>query len=288
MILLTGVSGFIGSHLLQALMEKYHKEQLLCLTSKPIVTCNYLIHDNYQFNKDFFIKHGYSRIETIIHAGAFTPKSGMQADNIEFSNSNIGNTFSLINAELPNLKKIIYLSTLDVYDHAEIIDETTPEKPLTLYGYSKLYTEKMIEKWGIQNKINTQILRVGHVYGPGEEAYLKIIPVAIKNALSKKNIEIWGSGEELRSFIYIKDVVKAIVNSIALEENVGVINIVGGHAISINEIANKIVEISGINAAITHVQSTKPGRNLTFDNTKLKKTFTPSRNTNGNRFNGGN
>ena len=140
-----------------------------------------------------------------------------------------------------------------------------------MYGNSKLYCEKLIQSWGIQNKKNVQILRVGHVYGAGEEAYVKIIPVAIKNVLAKKNIEIWGTGEELRSFIYIKDVVKAIVNAITLKDEVGVINIVGGHSISINEIVNKIIELSSSKTEVIKINSDKPGRNLVFDTTKMNK-----------------
>jgi nucleoside-diphosphate-sugar epimerase len=271
MILLTGVSGFIGKHLLETLLEKYGDKNVLCLTSKPINSCKYLIHNNYQFSPDLFTSNGYNEIETIIHAGAFTPKNSNQADNIELSNSNILNTVKLINAEFPKLQNVIFLSTLDVYDASELITESTIEKPKTLYGHSKLYCEKLIQSWGIQNKKNVQILRVGHVYGPGEEAYVKIIPVAIKNILAKKNIEIWGTGEELRSFIYIKDVVKAIVNAIVLKAEVGVINIVGGHSISINEIVNKIIELSSSKTEVIKINSDKPGRNLVFDTTKMNK-----------------
>jgi nucleoside-diphosphate-sugar epimerase len=271
MILLTGCSGFIGKHLLNALINNFGKSHLLCLTSKPITDSAYLLHQNYQFSPNYFVQNGYNNIETIIHAGAFTPKNGAEANSITLSNTNINNTFNLLSAQFPALKQVIFLSTLDVYDHAEIISEVSPEKPVSLYGYSKLYGEKMLEQWGIQNKIKTQILRIGHVYGPGEEAYQKIIPVTIKKVLTQQPVELWGAGEELRSFIYINDVVNAIINTLALNEQVGVINIVGGKAITVANLVEKICKLSDYKVEVTKIKTDKPGRNLTFDNSKMKK-----------------
>lgn len=269
MLLLTGASGFIGQHLLSLLIEKYGKDNIVCLTSHPTLECRYLLHNNYQFENDFFIKNGFKNIETIIHAGAFTPKKGCDANDLQLSNSNIFNTSKLLNATLPHLKKVIYLSTLDVYDNENIISENTLEKPVSLYAHSKLYSEKMIETWGKDNGKLIQILRIGHVYGPGEEAYQKIIPVTINNILSGTPIQIWGTGEELRSFIYIKDIVKAIASSIDLKKDVGVINLVGSRPISINNLVNLIKLISNKEIAIEKISTEKRGRDLVFDNSKM-------------------
>lgn len=277
MLLLTGASGFIGKHLLSLLIEKYGKDNIVCLTSQPITECSYLLHNNYQFESDFFIKNGFQDIETIIHAGAFTPKKGSEANNIQLSNSNIFNTDQLLKATLPHLKKFIYLSTLDVYDNDNIISESTLEKPASLYGHSKLYSEKMVESWGKEYDKSVQILRIGHVYGPGEEAYLKIIPATIHNILAEKPVQIWGTGEELRSFIYIKDIVTAIVNAIQLKD-VGVINLVGNRSISINDLVNTIKQISNEDVTIEKIPAEKKGRDFVFDSSKMN-TFLLSKET---------
>ncbi|MFA9290757.1 MAG: NAD-dependent epimerase/dehydratase family protein [Solirubrobacteraceae bacterium] len=269
MILLTGASGFIGKHLLSLLIEKFGKENIVALTSKPIKDCAYLLHNNYQFDGDFFIKNGYEKIETIIHAGAYTPKKGSEANDINLCNSNIYNTEKLLNTILPNLKKVIYLSTLDVYANDLLTTETTLEKPVSLYGHSKLYCEKMIESWGKEQNKVVQILRIGHVYGPGEEAYQKIIPITINKILQNQSIQIWGNGNELRTFIYIKDVVKAITKAISIDENIGVVNLVGGHSISINNLVNKILFLSKKEVIIEKVEAKTEGRNLIFDNSKM-------------------
>ena len=63
-----------------------------------------------------------------------------------------------------------------MYEESKVICEETNTIPKSLYGWSKLYCEKMVEQYGELNGIDTQVLRVGHVYGTGEEGYKKIIP----------------------------------------------------------------------------------------------------------------
>jgi UDP-glucose 4-epimerase len=271
MILITGSSGFIGKHLHINLINKLGAKNVLALTSKPIENGNFLIHNDYNFSSDFFIENGYDNIDVIIHAGAYTPKQGSEANNIERSNSNINNTKKLIYSNLPNLKKIIFLSTLDVYGEDNIITEQTHESPVSLYGFSKLYCEKMIEEWGKQYDKKVQILRVGHVYGPGEEEYQKIIPTTISKIINDQSLQMWGSGEDLRAFIYIDDVVKSIINAIYLEQEVGAINLVSNQKISIIDLISKIITLMGSNKKIEQISLNNKVRNLVFDNAKMKQ-----------------
>ena len=272
MILLTGASGFIGKHLLATLTQEYGKDSILALTSTPVEEAHFLLHNNYNFEADFFIKSGYGiQINTIIHAGAFTPKNSKQANDIVKCNRNIFTTDILLNADLPNLKKIIYLSTLDVYGPAEIISESSQVQPGSLYGESKLYVEKMITAWANANNATHQILRVGHVYGPGEQAYQKIIPVTINKILQDEPLQIWGTGKEIRSFIFINDIVNAITNALKLKLNAGIINLVSSQQITIAALVNKLIYLSGKNILPEVVPTALPGKDFVFDNSKMRE-----------------
>lgn len=271
MILVTGCTGFIGKHLLENLIKKYGCDNVVALSSKPIEGCNYLLHDNYFFNDNYFIDNGYSRIETIVHAGAFTPKNGSEANQVEKSNSNIFNTYKLINSHLPNLKKVLFFSTLDIYGSSDLITENTIESPVSLYGSSKLYCEKMLNSWAEINKKEIQILRIGHVYGPGEEAYLKIIPETFRKILNNESVTIYGTGEDLRSFIYIDDVIKSALNALELKEDIGVVNVVGNQEISIKDLVLKIIDMTNHDVKVEYASTTAVPRNLKFDNSKLVK-----------------
>lgn len=271
MILLTGASGFIGKHLLNSLILNYGKENVIALTSQPISSCNYILHHDYFFDKNYFIDKGFNNIHTIIHAGAFTPKNTKESNYLNQSNSNIFNTTKLISSSIPNLKKIIFLSTLDVYaSSATAINENSIIDPISLYAQSKLYCEKLLESWSSDKKINLQILRIGHVYGPGEEKYKKIIPITINNILSDKPITIYGEGKAIRSFIYVSDIVDAIINALELNNNIDCINIVGDEQISIKDLVEKLIKISKKEITIKFIKTNASERNLIFDNNKMK------------------
>jgi UDP-glucose 4-epimerase len=272
MILLTGTSGFIGSVLLDKIIAKYGKNNVIALTSIKTNKCSYLLHNDYNFDKDFFIKSGYGNINTIIHAGAFIPKESNQSNDIFGNISSIINTSNILKSNLPNLKNIIFLSTVDVYESSNVLTELSNVNPSTLYGHSKLYCEKLISTYSGNNHILHQILRIGHVYGPGEEAFQKAIPVMLKKILNNETIQIFGSGNDIRSFIYIDNAVEAIINSIELKEFHGPINIVSNNKITIKDLAHLLIKIAKSKMNVEFIESLNTHkRDLIFDNSKMKK-----------------
>lgn len=275
-ILMTGTSGFIGSQLLKVVINVYGKENVIALSSKVMNACQTIVYqsiNNFQLTKSDI--QLLASVELLIHAGAFTPKYAKDANTVDACNGNIFYTDQLLSMDMPKLKKIIFLSTIDVYADADFINELTPTMPASLYGQSKLYCEKMIEFFSKDKAISAQILRIGHVYGPGEEKYSKIIPNTIKKIKANQAVELWGDGSELRSFIYIDDVISAILKSVKLGD-VGVINIVGGKTISIEELIELLISISGKPVEIKKITFNGVKRNLIFNNEKMTKNLLKS------------
>lgn len=267
-ILITGASGFIGSYLVSAACATFGSNNIVAFSSKNTEICQSIVYNSFDFDlspSDYALL---ADVEVLIHAGAFTPKSGMDT-NVFDANNNIHFTENLLNLPFENLKKIIYLSTIDVYEAAEFTSELTPTLPLTLYGFSKLYCERMITLFAANNNCHSQILRIGHVYGPGEEKYAKFLPKAIKSVIYNGVVELWGDGTEIRSFIYIDDVIKAIIKAIDLRESPGVINVVSGIPISIRALIDKLIEVSGRKIDIITRDYSGSKRNYIFDNKKL-------------------
>jgi UDP-glucose 4-epimerase len=274
-IVITGTSGFIGSRLLQTARAAYG-ESVTAFSSHPSEG-NHIVYAN---RTDFSLAPTELALvedaEVLIHAGAFIPKCGAKANQIKSCNSNIAFTEELLALPWRNLKKIIFLSTVDVYNNFDCpISEATLTVPTTLYGMSKLYCERMMSLHAAERGIAIQVLRIGHVYGPGEEQYVKVIPKAIERIIAGGDVELWGEGEELRSFIYISDVVTAILKAVELQEEPGVINVVGGNVISIRDLLEKLIAIGGRQTKIVQREFSRTRRDLVFDNTKLKRYLLP-------------
>ena len=270
-VLITGASGFIASRLLKVACNTYGRENIIAFSSRSCEHCNTIIYDRDDYSvcqSDYALLES---VDVLIHAGAFIPKSRNDVGNLKGCNDNIRFTDKLIKLPFKNLKKIVYLSTVDVYAPASLISEQTPTIPQTLYGQSKLYCEKMLTAFSAQRKIHSLVLRVGHVYGPGEEAYSKFIPLAIQTIIDNNRVELWGDGSELRSFIYIEDVVKGIMNSLVLDAEVDVINVVGGEALSIRQLLDRLIAISGKQVEVNELESHGEKRDLIFDTKKFAK-----------------
>jgi UDP-glucose 4-epimerase len=138
----------------------------------------------------------------------------------------------------------------------------------------------MIVNFAEERELIYQILRIGHVFGPGEEKYKKIIPVTISKLLNNSEVEIFGDGQAIRTFIYLNDVVASILNALELPQSEGIINVVGETQITIDDLVKILIKIhNSANTVINYKLASTKNRNLIFDNHKLKEKlfdqFTP-------------
>ncbi len=267
-ILLTGGSGFIGSKILNKLISNNSTSDVIALTSKQLNNVKCIIYKNindFGLDKDYF-----NDITHIIHAGAFIPKNTFEANDQSKCLTNIEYTKELLSFNFKKLEAIIHLSTVDVYasTHNRICENSKID-PISLYGASKFFNEKLVKYYADERGIKHFNLRIGHVYGPGEEKYKKVLPNAIRNVLLNTPIELWGDGSDLRSFIFIDDVVETVINALNTTSDISDINVVSANSISIKDLLTKIIEISGKNLEILQKPSTHKKRDLVFDNTIL-------------------
>lgn len=275
-ILITGASGFIGSNLLKTIKHdpKYINDKVILLASRELKGYLCVNHNSYTFTKEDFDNKGISEIDVVIHLGAFTPKTSKEVNDAERSISNIVNTEYLLQ-NFPNLpQKFIFLSTIDVYGMTTgVISEESVTAPTTLYGHSKLFAEKLVSEWATKNEVIFQILRIGHIYGEGEDEYQKIIPSSIKQIINDAAPVVYSDGQEKRTYLYIDDCCRMILKSIELEEYKEPINIVGSSSISILDLINLIIGTSK-KKMIPIVQNCNANaKDVIFNNEKMIKYF---------------
>ena len=213
-------------------------------------------------------------LEILIHLGSFTPKNIYQSQDKILSKKNIESTLNLISYNLPSLKHLIYISTIDVYDFAVKISEKTMPNPKSEYAISKLACEKILKKYAEERGILFSILRVGSVYGPGENSYQKVIPLMLKEFILNNQITIYGSGSARRNFIYVEDVARMIGEiSIASKQN-QIMNLTGVSPTSIQELAEIIQKlIPDSKAIIKQIDSNLPSSDHDFNTTLMNSNF---------------
>jgi len=277
-MLVTGTGGFIGQHVLKAVINKFGAENIVIVGQSLHPACETFLcsYENGMINSNC---ESLNEIETMLLIGGWIPKTSADTNNVASAISNITFTKNILNLSCKNLSKIIYVSTVDVYGDAPAIDENSATNANGLYGASKLFCEKVVVQDSIVKNIESQILRIGHVYGPGEELYQKLIPTVITKALVGENIEIWGDGSDLRSFIYISDVVEIILNALTIQNPPSLVNVAGGTSMSILDVVKIIKKISMSSSEIFFQEAQTKKRNLVFNNERLMTHYLDSETT---------
>jgi nucleoside-diphosphate-sugar epimerase len=280
MVLLTGTSGFIGSKLLIECINLFGKDNVVVLSSKENEICPTIVYKNFEINSADFLQSPFNKIKTVVHVGAFIPKSTADLNDISKSNSNIFFTQNLLSSLPESVEKFIFFSTIDVYEKSDqIISENNPTNPETLYGFSKLYCEKMIEQWANANNKIIQILRLGHTYGPGEGLFKKIIPVTMQKIKDNQQPIILGEGSSKRAFIYVDDLIFCVIEIMKFDHYKGPVNIVNDQFVTIKELVHQIIQVAESNVLPEYIPQELGKNDVFFDATKLKSliniAFTP-------------
>jgi nucleoside-diphosphate-sugar epimerase len=257
----TGVAGFIGSHLAETLLNKGEKvigidrfndyydpalkrRNVSSLQKYPNFA---LIEEDIQ-NLDW--RSILENVEIVYHQAA---QAGVRASwgksFRHYTERNINATQVILEAakEAKALKRLVYASTSSVYGNAETLPtaETVPPQPVSPYGITKLAAERLC--WLYQQNFGVPVtsLRYFTVYGPRQRpdmAFHKFF----KAAIFDEAIDIYGDGQQTRDFTFISDAVAANLAAATVPEAVGeVFNIGGGSRVVLADVLARIDEIVG-------------------------------------------
>jgi UDP-glucose 4-epimerase len=265
-VLVTGGAGFIGSHMVKALLGAGFDAALLdnLSTGKAEgITLGARFYKGDILDGDF-INYCVSKEGpgVIIHLAAqvSVPKS---LENPVFdANINISGSVNLLEAARFNgVKKVIYASTAAVYGHPGHLplDESHPVQPLSGYGLSKYTVERYLCLYRELYGLDYTVLRYSNVYGPGQSAAGEggVVAVFLDRILKGEQPVVFGDGHQSRDFIHVSDVVSA--NLSALVRGGGeVLNIGTGRAVSINKLLQIIKKETGWPGEPLH-QPPRPG-----------------------------
>ena len=264
----TGGAGFIGSHLTEELVKQGYQVTVIddLSTGKP-ENIKHLKND-IEFIKGSItdlslLKKHLKSVVYVFHMAAISSVPKSVANPMASHAVNNTGTLNVLQAAAQNrIRKFIFMSSASVYGDTVTlpVKEDMPPKPKSPYAVDKLSAEYYCQAFQTVFQLPGVCLRCFNVYGPRQDPnseYAAAIPKFIKLALEGKPLVIFGDGEQTRDFAYVNDVVNA--NILAAKSNAsGVFNISSGVSITINELAGRIISLTGNKSKIVY-DKPRPG-----------------------------
>ncbi|HEB13812.1 MAG TPA: NAD-dependent epimerase/dehydratase family protein [candidate division WWE3 bacterium] len=264
--LVTGGAGFIGSHIVDALVGVGHEVSVIDNLSTGLKEN---VNPQAKFYKvDILDERGLERIfkkerpEAVFHLAAQIDLRQSIDEPVFDSRVNILGSLSLLEcARDYKVKKFVFSSTGGaIYGEAKRIPtpESSPANPASPYGLAKLTVEKYLEIWQQLYGLEYIALRYSNVYGPRQRggAESGVVAIFATKALKGDSIAIYGDGEQTRDYVYIEDAMGA--NLAALEsKKSGVYNIGTSMETTVNEVFTEISNLVGSEVEATRTAAIK-------------------------------
>ena len=251
--IVTGGAGFIGSHIIEHLVEKNHSvtvidnfhigrlENLSRFRNKIEI----LDADILDYEK---LRSAVKNADGVFHEAALTLVQESFTKQKEYYDVNVTGTENIFKLAKEFGFKVVYASSSSVYgDTKKIpIKEDAQRKPLNPYGNTKLEDEHLAEKYS-KSGVPIIGLRYFNVYGPRQNiAYAGVITKFLEKIAKNMTPIINGDGLQIRDFVYVGDVAKANLMAMESKVNFALVNIGTGTALSINDLADIIIKASGL------------------------------------------
>lgn len=281
-IIVTGGAGFIGSHIVDAYLNAGH--EVLVLDSLwehgggrriNVPERANFVHMDIRDESVARIFHEF-KPQVVSHHAAQHSVAISSRDPKYDADVNVIGMLNVLDASVKNgVKKVIFASSGATYGTPERLpmDETTPQRPESPYGISKMVTEHYLRFYKNEKGLDFTALRYGNVYGPRQDpnGEAGVIAIFIGKFLKHQGVRIDSDGDQTRDYIYVKDI--AQLNVLALDRGSGGCYAIGTNTrTSVNDIYHALVDISGFEAPITHAPR-RPGdaRDAQFDASLAKK-----------------
>ena len=282
--LVTGCAGFIGSHLVDRLLQMgYEVAGIDCFTDyypseiKKANISNSLAHPNFRLIEQNILDIDRDKFPEVDHVFHLAAQAGVRASwgkNFEiYARNNIEATQRLLESyKGREIQKFVYASSSSVYGEAELpMREDSLLKPVSPYGVTKLAAENLCNLYYRNYHLPIICLRYFTVYGPRQRPDMAIHRF-VRAVLNGEEITVYGDGKQTRDFTYVDEVIEATLLA-AKSGVVGeVLNIGGGGRMSVNQLIKKIEKITGKKAKLKYTEGQKGDVKDTLANiTKAKE-----------------
>lgn len=280
-ILITGGAGFIGSHLANQLHQYGHFVRVLDDLSsgdpaKLTAGINMTRGDVRDIPKLWSLLQG---VEVVYHLAARVSVPASILYPREYNDVNVGGTVALLEAcRDVGVRRVILGSSATVYGEQaqQPVHEKMATQPVVPYAVSKLAAEQFLFTIGRLAGFETVALRIFNAYGPGQPlppVHAPVIPQCMHQIIGGGSVVVQGDGTQTRDFVYVDDVVKALINAAAATQvDQQIINVGSGLEITMNALIERIAQTVGRKANILYNRETAGGvARLVADLSKAKR-----------------
>jgi len=254
--IVTGAAGFIGSHLVDRLLEEGNK----VIGIDNLLTGNNLNLENAMLNKDFeFILHDVSKdinenlsnINFIFHAAS--PASPPKYFEFPYQTMEVNTlgTYKMLKLAEQNRSRFIFFSTSEIYGDPQVhpqVEEywgnVNPIGPRSIYDEAKRFGETITSQFVRDLRVKSSIIRIFNTYGPRLDPYDgRVVSTLLRQAIKNEDFTVNGDGNQTRSFCFIDDLVDGIMK-MSKSNEIGPINLGNPFEITINELVELISKIT--------------------------------------------
>jgi nucleoside-diphosphate-sugar epimerase len=300
-ILVLGGGGFIGGHLSKRLKDEGHFVRSVDIKNHEYFNenefCSEFILGDLR-NPNFVSKIMFAPNQSTTEVGAFDEVYQLAADmggaGYIFTGENDANVMhnsSLVNlnvlhyATSMGVKKIFYSSSACMYPEHNQLDPNNPNceessaypaNPDSEYGWEKLFSERLYLAYNRNYGIDVRIARFHNIFGPygtykgGKEKAPAAISRKISEVLDGGEIEVWGDGEQTRSFLYIDECLEGVIR--LMDSNfTGPVNIGSDEMVTINQLVRYVTDISGKEIYVKHIDGPTGVRGRNSDNKLIQE-----------------
>lgn len=260
-ILVTGGSGFIGSHIVQHYQGKAEEIRVLdnlrtgYRKNLDGLQCTFI---EGSITDRELVRKAVQGVDYIFHMAALVSVPESMAKPGECVDINVHGLLNVLEeAAAAGVKKLVFASSAAIYGDNPTVPklETMYPEPKSPYAITKLDGEYYLNMFRAEGRLETAAIRFFNVFGPRQDpkgAYAAAVPIFIEKAVKGEDITVFGDGEQTRDFIYVKDIVGALSFAVETPGVTGVFNAGYGGQITINKLANQIIENAGTSSKVLH------------------------------------